>query len=156
LEELATLLPPGLTVERHVLAGKAAPVIGQAALDLKSCLLVVAATYDDVKFLPRGLSTALSLMVSAQVPILVMDGRATTLWPDSGVRLLLADDLGPASEGAVDFAFDFSAGIRRVALHHLHVNALTRGAIEVGFNTARATSPMPSSPAAGVDEVFAA
>jgi nucleotide-binding universal stress UspA family protein len=154
LAELASLLPPGLKIETRVLQGKPEAAIASEAAAIGTCLLAVGASFDNVRFLPRGLSTALSLLVAAPVPTVVMDPAATARLVGEKTRLLFADDLGAPSQMALEFAFGLAAGLGRSTLHHLHINGLTLASLEAGLSTAAAAAHTPVDGATSAAEVF--
>jgi nucleotide-binding universal stress UspA family protein len=144
LDELASGISQHITVVKHVVRGKPAPVLAQEALNTGSMLLLVGADIGSLKYLPKGLSTALSLMVSSPVPVLVADGKTLESSPGkspAGVpTIMMADDLSKDTESALEFAFDLAIGQGKVILHHVYVNGLTFEALRAGLLSASATA----------------
>lgn len=155
LQELAGGVA-GLSVKQTVLVGKPAEKIGKEAAHTGSCLLIVGANSRQRRFLPTGYSTALSLMVTASVPVMSIDTTTTPRLPDRDLNLLLADDLSPQSEAAVAFAFDFAAAFGRATLHHLHINGLTLEGLRSGLETAAAAGHTMLDSDRAVGSVFEA
>ena len=156
LKELCSQLADDLPVKRLVVKGKAAERLGAEAMAVGSHLLLVGADFTNARFLPRGLSTALSLMVSSPVPVGVVDTSITRSLLGAPTRVLLADDLGPQSEGALEYAFALAASLGDSELHHVHVNGLTLESLRAGLSTAAATAHTPINPAAAAEDVYEA
>ncbi len=154
LAEIAESLGADLTVERMILAGRPVEALAEAALDSGCCLLLVGADYGNLRFMPRGFSTALSLMVSSPVPVCVLDTKLTPEFPTESPKFLLADDLGLDSEAAVAFGFGLAAAMGPSVVHHVHVNGMSLDTLKAGLNTAAASSHTPLNVAASAEEVF--
>jgi nucleotide-binding universal stress UspA family protein len=103
-------------------------------------VLLVGADVDSLKYLPKGLSTALALMASSPVPVLVADTKSLNTPLQDGPTIMIADDLSEDAENALEFAFDLAIGHGKATLHHIHVNGLTFDALRSGLLTASATS----------------
>ncbi len=153
LRELRELLPPGLHVETHIVAGKPTEALGAEAARLGVALMIVGADLSQMRYVPRGFSTALSLMVTSPVPLFVVDTASCSTLPADGWRLLVADDLGEQTSDAVQFAFDFAAATRATTLHHLHVNGLSLTTLKAGIATAAVTAHTPIAATVSADEV---
>lgn len=166
LEELMTLVPAGVAVKKVVVNGKPIERLGPEAMAVGTFLLLVGADFSNARFLPRGLSTALSLMVSSPVPVAVMDTKLSNslLAPSTrgkagggkSVRILLADDLGSQSESAVNFALALATALPDSELHHVHVNALSVESLRSGLNAAAASAHAPVNPESSAEEVYEA
>ena len=156
LDELARMAPETMSVAKSVVVGKPAETIGAEAARASSALLVVGGAADAKRNLFSGLSTAVSLMVTAPLPVLVIDTRLTPGLPRSGIRMLVADDLSRESEAAVCFAFDMACAYERATLHHVHVNSLTRESLRSGLEVAEAASRTLGTPTRSTDDVYRA
>lgn len=144
----------GVAVTTTVVVGKPAERIGKEAESAGSCLLLIGADARQRRFMPRGFSTALSLMVTAPVPVFCVDVAATPRLPDDALAILLADDLSPQSEAAVSFAFDLASAFGDATLHHLHVNGMTLEGLRSGLEVAAATARTAVNPARTAADVF--
>ena len=140
LNELASEISPRVRVVKHVLRGKPVPLLMQEAFNIGSMMLVVGADVESLKYLPKGLSTALSLMASASVPVLVADGSLLHEILDDRLDILVADDLSEDAENALEFGFDLAIGQGKATLHHVHINGLTFDSLRSGLLSAAATS----------------
>lgn len=156
LDELATIVPADVRVLMRVDSGKPAERIAVIANEVGTCLLMVGVDTSNIRFVSRGFSTAMSLMVSSPVPVLVVDTAVVSGAAIFGAstRLVLADDLGPSSEAAVEFAFAFAAALGRTDIHHVHVNGLTFSALNAGLDTARAAARSHGDPGVDATRVF--
>lgn len=143
LDELAQEVAPQITVRKKVVSGKALPTLCEEALKLESMLLLVGADVGNLKFLPKGLSTALSLLISSPVPVLVADGAEIQDAKPQNLKILVADDLSSGSENALELAFDLAIASGRSTLHHIHVSGITFDALEAGLVTAASTTHSP-------------
>jgi nucleotide-binding universal stress UspA family protein len=156
LGEVALTVPPEIAVKKVVVGGKSVEVICKEAESIGTCLLLVGGRYGNMKFMPRGFSTALSLMVASPVPLLVIDTEKEFKYDIKGMKFLLSDDLSDHSETAVEYTFDLAAALRDSEIHHVHVNGLSFESLEAGLNTAAATSHTPINSSASTDDVYAA
>jgi len=154
LGEVALSVPPEIAVKKVVVGGKSVETICKEVESIGTCLLLVGGKNGNMKFLPRGFSTALSLMVTSPVPLLVVDASKEFKFNTEGMRFLLSDDLGEDSETAVEFTLDLAAAIRNSEIHHIHVNGLSFESLEAGLNTAAATSHTPLNATASIEEVY--
>ncbi len=153
-QEIIEALGPGTDPRIEIRNGKPAVELAAIAADVGAALMLVGADYGNVKFLPRGFSTAMSLMASATCPVCVMDGNTPTHFLHDPARLLLADDLGPEAEAAVAFGYGLAAAMERSEVHHVHVNGLTFDSLKAGLNTAAATAHTPLDAVASSEEVY--
>lgn len=154
LEELGSEIPPQVKVLRRVVRGRTIPALCQEALSIGSMMLLVGADVENLKFIPKGLSTALSLMMSSPVPVLVANtAHLKTEIPPTGT-FMVADDLSPESEEALEFAFDLAVAQGKSALYHVHVNGLTFEALKSGLMTAAASAHSPVNGQATAEIVF--
>ena len=156
LGEVALSVPPEIAVKKVVVGGKSVDMICKEVESIGTCLLLVGGRHSSMKFLPKGLSTALSLMVASPVPLLVIDTAKEFKFDTKGMRFLLSDDLSEHSETAVEFTFDLAAALRNSEIHHVHVNGLSFESLEAGLNTAAATSHTPINSSASIDDVYSA
>lgn len=140
LDELASKVSPKVKVVKHVLRGKPVPLLAQEAFNIGSMVLLVGADVESLKYLPKGLSTALSLMASAPVPVMVADGSTLLEIKADELDILVADDLSEDSENALEFGFDLAIGQGKATLHHVHINGLTYDSLRSGLLSAAATS----------------
>ncbi len=140
LNELAKLVNNDIDVTTNVIIGTVADSIIADATSIASCLIISGAAVEYRKFMPRGFSTALSLMANAHCPVLVvpknskLDTTATTL------KLLVADDLSDNAEPALATAIDLGKALQNVEILHVHVNTVSPEYIHDTFTTVMATT----------------
>lgn len=140
LRRLAELVPRGIDVEVNAIAGFPADGVMADAMANHAALIVTGASKGSHRFVPKGLSTALSLMSESSVPVLVIQEGMTIDFDKPNLSLVVADDLSDHSEAAVMTAFDFAAALGRVALKHIHVNSLTEENLKISLEAATAAS----------------
>jgi nucleotide-binding universal stress UspA family protein len=156
LEELAQMIPANIPVIKRIVSGKPVDMIIKEVVDTSSAMLIVGADFGNLKFVPRGLSTALSLMVSSPVPVLVADGGSLSTTFNSKSRFLIADDLGIQSESAVDFGYGLATALRGSHVQHIHISGLTLDNLQAGLATAAASSHTPLNTKTSASDVFSA
>ena len=156
LDELAQMVPSEIPVIKRVVMGKTVDMIMKEVIETSTAMLLVGADFGNLKFVPRGLSTALSLMVSSPVPVFVADA-AMLAQPFVGKsRFLISDDLGFQSETAVDFGYGLATALRGSHVHHIHISGLTLENLQVGLATAAASSHTPFNTKASAIDVYSA
>lgn len=107
-------------VRIDVIAGDTAGALGDYACLHRANLLLTGCSPRPA-LIPQGLSTALTLMAHAPLPVLVV-GRECVFDAEKGaLRILLADDLQAGSEEAARRAFEL-AKKRAGVVRHLHVH----------------------------------
>jgi nucleotide-binding universal stress UspA family protein len=153
-DEFVPVLALDSEVRREIRSGKPAAELAEVAAEIGAALLLVGADYGNLRFLPRGFSTAMSLMVSSPCPVCVMDGKMETRFLHDPARLLLADDLGPEAEAAVAFGYGLAAAMDKSEIHHVHVNGLTFDTLRAGLSTAAATAHTPLNAVASSEDVY--
>lgn len=156
LDELAQMIPSDVAVIKRIAVGKPVDLIIKEVVETSTAMLLVGADYGSLKFVPRGLSTALSLMVSSPVPVMVADSSILANTFGSNSRFLIADDLGAQSESAVDFGYGLATALRGSQVHHIHISGLTMESLQAGLATAAASSHTPLNTRASAADVFAA
>lgn len=156
LDELAQMIPPHMPVIKRIVSGKPVDMIIKEVVDTSSAMLLVGADFGNLKFVPRGLSTALSLMVSSPVPVFVADGATLSNSFNSKPKFLIADDLGIQSESAVDFGYGLATALRGSQVQHIHISGLTLENLQAGLATAAASSHTPFNTKTSASDVFAA
>lgn len=154
LGEVGMEIPPDISVKKVVAGGKAVETICKEVESIGTCMLLVGGNFSNMRFMPKGLSSALSLMVSSPVPLMVVDTERDQSINTSQLKFLLSDDLSEKSESAVEFTFDLATALGRCEIHHVHINGMTFDSLKAGLNTAAATSHTPLNSSASVDDVY--
>ncbi|MBC7659174.1 MAG: universal stress protein [Chitinophagaceae bacterium] len=120
------------------MAGKSVPatILDEARMHDADIILCGAAKAS-VGILPEALSTVLSVMGKAPIPVIVAPPQKPSEFNKTKFRIVVADDLGPDSVAAVRWALSLASHIMACRVFHVHVEPLTR---EVAIETFYATS----------------
>jgi len=154
LRRLAEGVGRGIEVETNVLTGYPGECIIADAIASQSSFIITGASKGNHRFVPRGLSTALTLMSDSPVPVMVIQAGTTPRFDGDGFRMMVADDLTDHSEKAVVAAFDLASALGNVRLHHLHINGLTEQNLTAALEAAAAASHSGTIRGVSASEVF--
>lgn len=135
LEKLAREIDPnGLVITTKVLSGLPAQMIAAEAAATNAAFIITGAASVSHRFIPKGLSTALTLMSDASVPVLVM--RLETILESSQkeFRVLVADDMRDSGNAALRTALSLACLYPSSNVCHVHVNSLTESALEAALD----------------------
>lgn len=137
-----------------VTTGSPRACLGDEALEVGSCLLVIGRGGTVSRHLPQSFSTVLSLMAKTPVPLLVIDPVKQADFPGDAPRILVADDLSDKGEAALRAATIFATGLRNSWLHHVHVNAMTRAVLDAGIIAAGTAAHTQIPEAAATTDIY--
>lgn len=157
MAELSKMMSPAIKVTTNiVVAGAHSPaeLIEAEALSQNCSLVVVGANPQSHKFLPKGLSCALSLMSRAKLPVMVINQNHTADFGAHRLKLIITDDLKDQSIQAVSGGCDLAFKLGNIDIHHVHINGLTIDALEAGINAAMAASHSQPKPAVSAKDVY--
>ena len=135
-------------------AGTPAELIEAEALSQQCNMVMVGVSPQSHRFLPKGLSCALSLMSRSKLPVMVINQNQVAELESPRLKLLIADDLKNQSVSAVGAGFDMAFHLGNVDIHHVHINGLTKDALEAAIQSALASSHSQPSPAISANDVF--
>jgi len=155
LRKLAESVPREVTVEINAIAGFPAEGVIADAVANKAAIIFTGASKGSHRFVPKGLSTALTLMSDSPVPVIVLQEGCVTDFSKRDFGVLLADDLSDHSESAVMTGYDFAAALGGTSLQHLHVNGLTEESLKISLEAASAASHAGSMRGLTGKEIFA-
>jgi nucleotide-binding universal stress UspA family protein len=155
LRELVKANLPGVDAHCEVLLGYPAESVRAHAVTIGAELLILGGAAEEYKFVPRGLSTVLSLMADAPCPVLVLPRGQMGQWDKNPLSAILADDLQPESDNGILIAYELVAALGNTNLTHLHVNQLSKEDLKEALTTAAAAAHTPEG-AMDVDTVWAA
>jgi len=124
LKALAAKLDVGTPVTTSVVVSKPAQAILSEATVSGAHFIITGAAKGSHQFVPKGMSTALSLMMDSTLPVMVVSNACNLDLTLDRHKILVADDLSQSSERAVLAAFDLAAALGHTDVHHVHVNAL--------------------------------
>jgi nucleotide-binding universal stress UspA family protein len=144
---------PGMEVPSTVLLGYPAESIRAHAVAIGAELIILGGTADDYRFIPKGLSTLLSLMADAPCPVLVLPKGKMTNWEAQSLKAIFSDDLQPQSESAALVAYDWAAALGNTQLVLAHSNQMSKESLKTAMTTAAAASHTPTG-AIDVDVIW--
>ncbi len=113
-----------------VLRGIVADAILEDAAVSEAAMLITGSAGEYQRFIPRGFSTALSLLAHAPIPVLVVPRDVELNFERPELKLLVADDLSTEARRIVATAFAFAAELDSPRLLHFHVNAMGADHVE--------------------------
>jgi nucleotide-binding universal stress UspA family protein len=125
LKQFAQSLELDSKVETSVVVGQPAQVALSDAVANGVSLIVTGAANGSHRFVPKGLSTALSLMADSHMPVLVVKENGALDFSKEALNIVVADDLSANCERAVLAAFDLAIALGDTDVHHIYSNSLT-------------------------------
>ncbi len=143
LEGLAQSLAPKLdrkTTCRVLLSTSIPQALASEATTCNASMILCGAGGHSYKLMPRGFSTALSLMANSPIPVLAIKPDQPCNLNEDQFRILVADDLRQAGLNAVHFALLWAQFINGASVQHVHVNSLTEDEFEAAFASALAAT----------------
>jgi nucleotide-binding universal stress UspA family protein len=153
LKELVKKNLPGQDVPCTVLLGYPAESIRAHAVTVGADLIVLGGTADDYRFVPKGLSTLLSLMADAPCPVLVIPKGKVVNWETKDLNAIFADDLQPQTESAAEIAYEWATAFGKTKLTHAHSNQMSKEDLKAALTSAAAAAHTPPG-AMDVDVVW--
>ncbi len=153
LNLLAKKALPGMDVPCTVFLGYPAESIRAHAVAIGAELIILGGTADDYRFIPKGLSTLLSLMADAPCPVLVLPKDKVTNWESQSLKAIFADDLQPQTESAAIVAYDWAAALGNTQLTLAHSNQMSKDSLKTAMTAAAAASHAPTG-ALDVDVIW--
>lgn len=122
VERIVAQAGGGVSCRGNVIeAQTASAAIAADAAANGGALIMVGAAPDPHRFVPTGISTALTLMASAPVPVLAVRHDCPLFLAKDTFRIVIADDLATKSDATARAAISLGAALRRAELIHLHV-----------------------------------
>lgn len=118
LGHLAKSLPPDLAVETSVVEGDPPRALARDAADAGVGVIVAGACRSGAG---TGLATVVSLILEAEVPVLVMNDGARLRREGPGLTVLVADDFCDDRRAALAAGFALAEAWPRSTLVHTHV-----------------------------------
>jgi nucleotide-binding universal stress UspA family protein len=143
LKDLIKKNLPEMDATATVLLGYPAESIRAHAVSVAAEMIVVGGTADDYRFIPKGLSTLLSLMSDAPCPVLVLPKDKPTAWDHTDLTVIFADDLQPQSENAALIAYEWATALGNTKLIHVHSNQMYKKDLNLALASAAASSHTP-------------
>jgi nucleotide-binding universal stress UspA family protein len=109
-------------VETACMTGLVADALDADARTSRSSLILVGLAEKSYRFMPKGLSTTLSLMSTAHVPVLAVPSDVKQVRQGKSVNIVICDDLYEHSFSAVTTAVELAVGFKNANVYHLHVH----------------------------------
>ena len=155
LKSIVAAIKTTCPVTQKVITGNPASVVAGEASSSGASLIVTGASPGTHRFVPSGLSTALSLMGHATCAVLVMTRESKFDLSRKGFKVLVADDLRDTSHPALSAAYAAAVAAGPGAeLLQTHVNGLTRESLAAGLEAALASSRATIASDKTAEEVF--
>lgn len=155
LSDLLSANVKGVEVQSEVVLGFPDESIRAHAVTTSADLLMLGGTSSDYRFVPSGLSTVISLLSEAPVPVIVIPKNWKGSWNTDRMRIMIADDLSSHGEAAVHAGYELSVRLGGCSLFHTHVTQMSKEALSAAIDTAAAASHTTAG-ALNSDEIWAA
>ncbi|MGE0174281.1 MAG: universal stress protein [Oligoflexales bacterium] len=114
--------PPRYEVETSCLTGLIADTLDADARTSHSSVILVGLAERSYRYIPKGLSTALSLMSSSHLPVIAVPHNVTSVRESNSINLVVCDDLHEHSFAAITTAVELAAALKNANVFHLHVH----------------------------------
>lgn len=139
LRDLAEKHAGKLKPKVHVISDYAPQAIMEQGIRSNAGVILVGAATGSHRFVPKGFSTALTLLSESSVPVLVIPfGTKTTLTNERN-NIIFADDLSSRTEPVVSTGIAFASALGAADFYHVHVNPLTSDVLEASIASASAS-----------------
>lgn len=125
LQSMAAKLELDSKVEISAIVGAPTQAILSDAVVSGASFIVTGAAKGSHHFVPKGLSTALTLIAESPIPVLVVNESCALDLTRKNLKILVGDDLSESCERSVLASFDLAIGLGRTDVHHVHANALS-------------------------------
>ena len=122
LRALIDRLGASARIMGEVVSGDTADAIIAYAKLHRANLIVTTAGPRNYRFVPTALSTSMTLMAEAPLPVLIMSQERRVDFKAPSFRLMLADDLEPSTSEAARRTFELAAHLDGSVVRHLHVH----------------------------------
>jgi nucleotide-binding universal stress UspA family protein len=129
-----------IDVSGEVLEGDAIRTIIGSAVNARANMILTACHPESNRFLPQGLSTALSLMHEAPLPVLVM-GASPLNFEQEGLRIMIADDLQASTREAVRKSYELASLAPKSHIRHVHIHGDFRETLKETWRDLREKVP---------------
>jgi nucleotide-binding universal stress UspA family protein len=123
------------------------------AVRLRANLILTANNLKSDGFFPLGLSTSISLMHDAPLPVMVL-GKTNITFSQKPFKILIADDLTEGSSEAAQKAFEFASLIPGSKIRQVHVHGDLRETLRDTWRDMRSKLPFFDSQEAHPDSYW--
>ncbi|MEZ4743153.1 MAG: universal stress protein [Bdellovibrionota bacterium] len=140
LLELSTRIPDDVNWRVSAMVGDPVSMILAESKKYSGKMIVSGSGKGKHWLIPKSMSTVLSLMAEAHVPVLVINEQAELELPEGGqgFKILIMDDLSDASKHAIEGVFASLAEFAGSQVCHTHVSGLTKDALGAAIVSASA------------------
>ncbi len=156
LEEIARRVDKSINVSVNVLSGDGPTEVIADALASQASLILAGAAAGSHRWIPKSLSTTLSLLADSPLPVMIVAEGAELDLSKQEFHFLITDDLRDNSLDALKAGFNCAKmlGVKRIS--HVHVSGLTKDILESTLNNAMAVSHTALDAPETADTVFKA
>ena len=124
-EELKTMIDPSINIEQNVLVGSVAEGLLCDAISSQAALIMCSYRPMSDQYLPKGLSTTLSLLADASVPVLAMPLGFNLDYSKKPFKIVACDSLMDDCSEAMSTACEFGMDVGNASIIHLHIHQKT-------------------------------
>jgi nucleotide-binding universal stress UspA family protein len=157
LFELSKSMKTPIKTSTKVLAGDiASDLIEAEALASQSGLIITGANPGSHRFVPRGMSCALSLMGNSKIPVMVVSTNQESTLSGDRLSMIIADDMREHSDHAVLAGCDLAFALNKTDIHHIHINGLTVDTLKAALDQATASSHAQATAGLNARDVYTA
>ncbi len=153
LEKIAASIPKTISVKMDVTVGFPNESIRAYSLANDIDLILVGGSTAEYRFIPKGMSTALSLLSESSCPVMLIPKSWNNAWNNPSLKIQLADDLSANSEAAVHSTVALATLLKGASINHCHVNPLSKEILGNAMSGAFAASHTPKG-AIKADEIW--
>ena len=139
LKELAQDVK-GVEVEYSVHADTVGRGLVHAIKETRASIALVGSAKGAHKALLRGFSSALALMNSSPVPVMVFPGDSIPDFSKEKLSFLIADDLRNETASATELAYKIANRLNASEVLHLHVSTMTKDVFKAVIDSAFAAA----------------
>lgn len=132
--------------DQKVVPGIASQVILEEANKEQCAYILTGAAPGSHRYIPKGISTALSLMARSPVPVIVVREGLEFRLLDKNMKILMADDLRSESESIVSEALSLAKlceEAQTIMMQHCHV--LDFDVVDLQFELSRLRNRLPDA-----------
>ncbi len=113
-------------IEIKVLAGNAAECINAEAVSSAASLIISGVKQSSHRFIPKGFSTAISLMANSSIPVIAIPEGKFFDFNNKKVRIVVADDLSPTSSEVLPTCAELAGSFENTEIIHTHIHHETK------------------------------
>jgi nucleotide-binding universal stress UspA family protein len=136
LEQLAKNVPSGLDIGFSIITDNIDEGILTEAKNKNAKLLICGSAGSSYRFVPKSMSTVLSLMANAPIPVLVLNESSPHPFPQHRLKLLVLDDLSEETAHLFRGNFRFLKDVQEIAVLHVHISGLSRTSLAAALTAA--------------------